>query len=101
VVGAGGHASVARTTHALLAGIEPHLPELAASDDTAHPGPGLVRLFVLTPAGRRVADVPEEAFWGRLDHPLGEVLGRVQGVVSALRGGAAGRARLTTSLAVR
>jgi hypothetical protein len=85
VIGAGGHASVARTTHALLAGIEPHLTGLDASDETSHPPPGLVRLFVLTPTGRRVADAPEDAFWGRLDHPLGDVLAGVQSVVSALR----------------
>lgn len=63
VVGAGQHRAVAETTHALLALVGTRLGDLPESADEDRPGPGLVRLFVMTPdGGRRVADVPEPAF---------------------------------------
>jgi len=84
-IGAGAHPSVAAATHALLAAADQHLDRFTAADDTAGPDPANVRLFVLTSQGRRVADVSEDAFWGRTTEPLTPVIAAVQTVISAIR----------------
>jgi hypothetical protein len=84
-IGAGQHEPVAAATHELLEMIEEHLHQFSESDDVAHPESGNVRVFALTPSGRRVADAPEDAFWGRAQGPLTPVLMAVQDVVSAIR----------------
>ena len=85
MIGAGGHATVAESAHRLLATVETQLDQLHASDETTHPAPGLVRVFALTPTGRRVADAPEDAFWGRAPHPLVPVFVGVQQLLTAMR----------------
>ena len=84
-IGAGEHAPVAAATHELLRTIEQQLGDFAESADTAQPPVGTVRVFVLTPSGRRVADAPEDAFWGRMQGPLTPVLMAAQNVVTAMR----------------
>src|SRR4051812_19903215 len=64
-IGAGAHQAVADATHALLALVDRRLDEFGEDDDSEQPIGARVRFFVLTPDGRRVADVPDDAFWGR------------------------------------
>ena len=84
-IGAGDHEPVAAATHALLATIEGHLGEFAESEDVAHPPAGVVRIFVLTPSGRRFADIPEDVFWDKAQNSLTPVVMAAQGVITALR----------------
>ncbi len=84
-IGAGGHEAVAAATHSLLAAVDAHLEHFAATDDISQPSSGHVRIFVLTPSGRERADVPEDAFWGRVADPLTPVIAAVQRVMSAVR----------------
>jgi len=84
-IGAGEHEAVAAATHALLATIDGHLDEFAESDDTAQPAAGTVRVFALTPTGRRVADMPDDIFWIRSQGPQTPVAMAAQGVIAALR----------------
>lgn len=84
-IGAGTHAHVAAATAKLLAQVQLNLGFFSAPDDRGLPAASAVRLHVLTPAGNRHADVPEDAFWGRQDHALIPVIAGVQDVISALR----------------
>lgn len=85
-IGAGEHATVAAATQQLLAEVQRHRGMFEAAPDTDLPSAGFVRFHVLAPsAGRRLADVPEDAFWGRTDHELMPVLAAVQEVISAVR----------------
>ena len=83
-IGAGTHAHVAAATAMLLAEVQRHLGLFGAPDDRGLPASSAVRLHVLTPNGGRHADVPDDAFWGRQDHPLMPVIARVQEVISAI-----------------
>ena len=58
---------------------------IQSPDNTSLPPRGVVRFHVLTPAGRRTADVPEDAFWGRAEHPLMPMIAATQQVISAIR----------------
>jgi hypothetical protein len=84
-IGAGAHPAVAAATHELLALIDERLDEFGEDDDTEQPIGARVRFFVLTPDGRRVADVPDEAFWGGAEHEFTPVIAAVQQVIGALR----------------
>jgi hypothetical protein len=84
-IGAGAHASVASATHALLAAVEQHFDQFTDDDDPALPPRGIVRFHLLGPAGRRTADLPDEAFWGRADHPLMPVIAAAQELIAAIR----------------
>jgi len=84
-IGGGGHQAVADATQALLDAAERQLAFFLESDDTSHPPFGSVRIFVVTPSGRRVADVPDDAFWSRADHRLRPVIDAAQNVVTKLR----------------
>lgn len=84
-IGAGERPDVAAATHRLLAEVQAHLAAVTATDDGSLPRNGSVRLHVLTAAGLRCADVPEDAFWGQTIHPLTAVIARVQDVLSLLR----------------
>jgi hypothetical protein len=84
-IGAGEHTNVAAATHGLLTSAQQHLDAFTSTDDGALPGSGSVRLHVLSSAGPRMVDVPEDAFWGRVDHPLMPVIAAVQGVMSSMQ----------------
>jgi hypothetical protein len=84
-IGAGEHANVAAATRELLTSAQQHLDAFTRTDDGALPGSGSVRLHVLSSAGPRMIDVPEDAFWGRVDHPLLPVIAAVQGVMSSMQ----------------
>jgi hypothetical protein len=84
-IGAGAHQSVAEATRRLLALVDQRLEEFGEDDETEQPIGARVRFFVLTPEGRRVADVPDAAFWGRDEHELTPVIAAAQEVITALR----------------
>ena len=83
-IGAGAHPAVASATHRLLATAEALLGGIVEEASTDHPPAGCVRMFVLTPAGRRRADCPENAFWGREEHVLTPLILAAQNVISEL-----------------
>jgi hypothetical protein len=85
IIGAGDHASVAAAALALLAVVSQHLDGFEDVHDAALPPPSHVRFHVLTPSGRRSADVPEPAFWGEQDDELEPVIAAVQDVIAAVR----------------
>jgi hypothetical protein len=84
-IGAGSHPAVATATRRLLSTIQLYLERFVPEASTSPPPPGTVRLFVLTPGGRRVADIPEDAFWGRIQHALTPVIEAAQGTITAVR----------------
>jgi hypothetical protein len=84
-IGAGEHANVAAATQGLLTSARQHLDAFTSTDDGALPGPGSVRLHVLSSVGSRMVDVPEDAFWGRVEHPLMPVIAAVQRVMSSMQ----------------
>jgi hypothetical protein len=84
-IGAGAHPAVAEATQALLALVDQRLEEFGEDDDTEQPIGARVRFFVLTPDGRRVADVPDDAFWGSEEHELTPVIAGTQQVITALQ----------------
>jgi hypothetical protein len=84
-IGAGAHAPVSTATHALLAAVDRQLDQFAPGGQPTLPPAGSVRFHVLTPEGPAAADVPEAAFWGKLDHPLMPVIAATQHVISAIR----------------
>jgi hypothetical protein len=84
-IGAGVHPAVAEATHALLTLVDERLDEFGEDEDTEQPVGARVRFYILTPEGRRVADVPEDAFWGREEHELTPVIAAVQQVITGLQ----------------
>jgi hypothetical protein len=76
---------VAEATHALLAVIDERLDEFGEDDDTEQPIGARVRFFVLTPQGRRIADLPDAAFWGGEEHELTPVIAAAQQVITGLQ----------------
>ncbi len=84
-IGLGSDQLLAEATQRLLAVIESHLGGFWSIEDDGFPIRGLVRIHVLLPQSRRVADVPEDNFWGKAPHPLTPVIAAVQRVVAALR----------------
>jgi len=84
-IGAGTHATVAAEVEVLLGVVQHQLDDVTGPEDTSLPPRGVVRFHVLTPAGGRTADVPEDAFWGRAEHPLMPVIAATQQVISAIR----------------
>jgi hypothetical protein len=84
-IGAGSHPAVATATRRLLSTIQLNLERFVSETSISHPPPGTVRLFVLTPGGRRVTDIPEDAFWGRVEHALTPVIAAAQGTITAVR----------------
>jgi hypothetical protein len=84
-IGAGEHAAVAVATHALLAAAQQHLHAFTERDDGALPTSGSIRFHLLSPSGQRAVDVPEDAFWGRVGHPLMPVIAAAQGVISSMQ----------------
>jgi hypothetical protein len=84
-IGAGEHAAVATATHGLLASVQQHLDAFSDSDDAARPSGGTIRFHVLSARGQRMTDVPEDAFWGRVSHPLMPVIAATQVVISSMQ----------------
>jgi len=84
-IGAGEHAAVASATQSLLAAVQQHLDAVTVGDDQALPPSGSVRFHVLSGGARRMVDVPEDAFWGRVDHPLIPVIAAAQRVISSMQ----------------
>lgn len=89
LLGGGGRTEVAAASGALFKAATLFANLLTPAEETLHPRPGYARIFLLTPEGRRVADVSEDAFWGRQRHPLLPVIAGIQGVITALRTAAA------------
>lgn len=85
MIGMGNHAAVAAATHGLLRVADEQHDRFTLDGDTSHPPPGYVRIFVLTPLGRRWANVLEDAFWGKATDPLTPVIAAVQAVMTAMR----------------
>jgi hypothetical protein len=84
-IGAGGHAVVAIATQALLAAAQQHLNAFTNPDDGALPDRGSVRFHLLSPSGCRTVDVPEDAFWGRVEYPLMPLIAAAQDVISSMQ----------------
>jgi hypothetical protein len=84
-IGAGQHANVATATQVLLAAAQQHMNAFSQRDDRALPPTGSVRFHLLSPFGQRAVDVPEDAFWGRVDHPFMPVIAAAQNLISAMQ----------------
>jgi len=84
-LGAGEHSDVAAATHALLSSVQQHFDSFMHNDDGSLPPSGLVRFHLLSTRGPRKADVPEDAFWGRVDHPLMPIIAATQNVISSIQ----------------
>lgn len=85
VIGAGEHERVASANGRLLREAQSQLAEFSPDASVDHPGVGLVRIFVLTQDGRRVADVPEKEFWTSDEGRLGTVVAAAQAVITEMR----------------
>jgi hypothetical protein len=85
IIGAGEQPAVAASTQRLLTVTQDHLGSFTGNEDGSLPEPGTVRLHVLTGQAPRVADIPEDAFWGRSPHPLLPLVAATQRVISDLR----------------
>jgi hypothetical protein len=84
-IGAGGHQPVADANHRLLATIDEYFLGFSIGGDDSLPAAGFVRYHVLGPTNRSTADVPEDCFWGRADHPLMPVIVATQDLISVMR----------------
>jgi hypothetical protein len=84
-IGAGEHSEVAAATHALLTSVQQHINSFTNEDDASFPPGGAVRFHVLAASGARMSDVPEDAFWGRVDHPLMPVIAATQDLISSIQ----------------
>lgn len=63
-IGAGTHDAVASATQALLAKLEGLIEMFPADERVDLPLPDMVQITLITPDGRRRANVPAAAFWG-------------------------------------
>jgi hypothetical protein len=84
-IGAGEHQPVADANHRLLATIDEYLLGFSIGGDDSLPTAGFVRYHVLGPTNRSTADIPEDCFWGRADHPLMPVIVATQDLISVMR----------------
>lgn len=78
-------AQVAEATWRLLSTVQDCLDGFDAADDGGYPPDGAVRFHLLTGAAGRYADVPDEVFWGRAEHPLRPVRSAVHAVLAKVR----------------
>jgi hypothetical protein len=78
-------APVAEATWRLLSTVQDHLADFDADDGGGYPPFGTVRFHLLTGAAGRYADVPDDVFWGRADHPLRPVRSAVHDVLAKVR----------------
>lgn len=84
-IGAGQQVAVADATSQALVAFQRSLELLSDNSSTEHPGEDQVRLFALTPGGRRVADVKAPAFWGETPTELAVLVEAAQSVIAAVR----------------
>lgn len=84
-IGAGATPAVATASEALLAAAQQQRDGFVRPADDALPPSGRVRFHLLSSEGRRSVDVPEDAFWGKVGHPLMPVIAAAQGVISSLQ----------------
>jgi hypothetical protein len=84
-IGAGAHEQVREAATDLLELVDVNVAIFPATEATDQPPPGRVRWFVLTPDGRRVADMEDDVFWGRIRHPSTPLAAAAQQVIAALR----------------
>jgi hypothetical protein len=85
IIGAGGHRDVAAAIDRLLGAAAAQIDAFTPDEDPSQPPAETVRVFVLTPSGRRRADVAQEAFWGERDDRLMPVIAAVQDLITAMR----------------
>jgi hypothetical protein len=83
-IGAGSHAPVAEASRALLAVVGSRIADFLPGEDPALPPRAVVRFHVFGRAGSFLADVPEDAFWGRFAHRLMPVISATQDVITAI-----------------
>jgi hypothetical protein len=83
-IGAGAHQAVATATQQLLVVVDAHRSSFDDHVDDALPPTGTVRFHGLAEAGGFVADVPEDAFWGRAPHQLMPVIAATQQLIGAI-----------------
>ena len=81
-----GRPTVAAATHRLLEVVQTQLGSITDNDDEGLPNPGSVRVHVLMENGLRSTDISEDAFWGKVAHPLTPVVAGVQELISLIRG---------------
>jgi hypothetical protein len=85
LIGGGEHRPVAAANARLLKEAQSQLPRLRPSDSTEHPAARTVRIFVVTPEGRRVADLQTDEFWSSHGGRWESLVEATQGVITALR----------------
>lgn len=85
-IGAGAHDAVARATHALLARLEDSIDLFPVDERVDLPAADMVQITLITPTGRRRANVPAAAFWGGEPSTVAELIAAVHDVISAIRG---------------
>ena len=84
MIGGGEHERVARANSRLLDEAQGLLAEFRPDTSTDLPPADAVRIFVVTPAGRRVRDVAEDDFWTKGAGPLPSIVAAAQGVMTEL-----------------
>lgn len=85
-IGAGAHDVVARASRALLARLEDSIDLFPVDERVDLPAADMVQITLITPTGRRRANVPAAAFWGGEPSTVAELIGAVHDVISAIRG---------------
>lgn len=83
-IGGGQHEAVRAASLVLLQMLNANVKVFPESDTTGHPPADRVRFFVLTPSGRRVADVYGDVFWGRKQDPSTPLAMAAQAVIGAI-----------------
>ena len=84
-LGAGSHEPVARASGALLAELQELIEMFPADERTSLPAADLVQITIVTREGRRRANLPAAAFWGREPSTLVALIGRIHEVIAAIR----------------
>lgn len=85
-IGAGTHEAVARATRALLAKLEDSIDLFPVDERVDLPAADMVQITLVTPTGRRRANVPAAAFWGAEPSTIVELIAAIHDVISAIRG---------------
>ena len=84
-IGAGSHEAVARATGALLTILQGLIEMFPADERVDLPQGDLVQVTLVTPAGRRRANVPAAAFWGDEPSTVVDLIAAIHDVISAIR----------------
>lgn len=83
-IGAGTHTEVSAAARRLLAAIQRDVDLFTLPVNNDFPPAG-VRFHVLSADRPRTEDMPEEAFWGRGEHPLNAVIAAAHYVITVVR----------------